>query len=200
MSDQVTNTTSPAAVEADTITFTLPARIKVTGARKLEGELDMSKATNASLIAALDYWYGVVTQRASAGVEAYADKVAAEKAMSDKLSVFDWSPGSGGGGGKSVTDEQQAERNVLFVLFTSQGIKKGEATKRSKAANGWDDFLRLAMSRAENRTDLSDEEIQAERLEQQPDIDVMVADALAEIQAERQRNAKMATGLTFGRK
>jgi len=181
-----------------TVTFTMPASISVNGARGMTGTVDMTKATPEKIAQAIDYWYGVVTQRASAGVDGLDAKKKAEQEKGAQCESWEWSAGAGGGRGK-MSDEKTAERVVLIRFFMGQDYKKAAATKAAKLESAWSDFILLAMSRALNRTDVTPEEVATELENQQPVIQAQIKAEVDAIKAERERNSTLATsGLSFG--
>lgn len=168
----------------------LPDSLEVTGARKLSGKLDLTKLDTATACRILDYWFGAVTIRASASIDAFADKVEAEIAMAKKLESFDWAS-SGGGGGARLTLRDQAEREELETMFIEQGVKKSEAEKRARAKDAWRDITRLALARSLNRSDISDKEINDALAENKDSIDEMVRERLEVLEEIEARKATL---------
>lgn len=130
----------------DKVTLSFPPSFKVSGARGLVRELDMTKATPEKVMALIDYAFGVITQRASASVDGYDEKVKAEQAKADEVATWKWQPGAKGAVGGRIDLEEKAAREVFADLFRGLGIKKAEAEKRAKASERMADYFRLAIA------------------------------------------------------
>lgn len=179
-----------------TITLEIPESVTVTGARGITRDIDLTKLDSNTLAGIIDYWFGVVTVRASAGVEGFEAKTKAENDKADRLAVLDWTPGAGGGGGK-LSVEVQAERRAIASLFVSRGYTQSKADKAAKQDNALEAFFLYAIAKQENRADVTAEEVQAAIDNNRAYIDGLVAAQVDAIKAEAARKKKAAEGLTF---
>jgi len=191
--NEVSNNVEGSSEQTNTVLFELPASIPVVGPRGLKGTLDMTKATNAAVIGAINRWVRITCMNASAQVDGFDEKVKAEIAMMRRLEVFDWSPGSGGKGGSRITDETQAHRNVLTRYFIAQGCNKTDAKKRANVdhVDAWLDLTRMALARKLNRSDITIEEVEHELLEQTDVIKELIKNEILAIMAEKTRKANL---------
>ena len=145
----------------DTITMTLPSAIELTGARGITATMDVEKVGPDGIVNLVRYAAGVISQRASAqGCETLAEKQGAERIALDRVASGNWKPG-GGGGGRSLSLEEQAQRNVLVGLFESQGLAKTAAEKRARGEYPFHAYLLTAVCAKRNTTDVPKAEIDA---------------------------------------
>lgn len=182
--------------EMKTLKMEVPDIIKVTGARGITRDIDLSTIDANTLAGIVDYWFGVVTVRASAGVDSFEDKVKAENKKADQLASMDWKPGAGGGGGK-LDITAQANRRVLAMLFESEGYKATNAVKAAAKKTAWFNFFMVALSKKENRP-ATHEEIDLELEAQKDAIQEMIDKAVEQIKAEAASKKTLASGLSFG--
>lgn len=176
----------------NTVTFELPAVIKCSGARGITRDVDMTKATPELIAAAIDYTFGVLTQRASASIEDFDDKVKAENAKADEFAAWQWKPGHGGGGTRIVDLAGKAEVEMLTDLFMDQDVKKTEAEKRARKPDAREALVRLALSRAQNNPNVSDEEVAITLAEWTPALDADRDERKAIMEEEAAQAAKRA--------
>lgn len=190
---------------ATEITFEVPAGFrlipaigKVKGARKLEGELDLNLYDDDTVWALLSQATRILSQRASASEEGLEAKKTAEASKFKEVIIGKWTPGNSG---SRMDDEEKALTEIITELFIGLGIDKKDAAKRAKKADGFTDYLRLAMTKAseDGKTIPSDEAIAAEAEAQEPIIAELVAEAVAVMEENRKReeeNAKASKSKT----
>lgn len=182
----------------ETVTLTIPRYIQITGARKITTVMDLADCPPEYIAWTLDYTGGVISQRASAqGCETLREKEGAERVALDKFATFKWRPGAGGGG-RSISNAEQALRNVFIRLWVSYGQSKSNAEKKAKSDKVWEDFFLTAVSREKNRTDITADEVQVAIAENREYIEGLIADELAELEAADARTAQLKTGLKIG--
>ena len=176
----------------------IPAVGKVRGARKLEGTLDLSLYDDDKIWAMLSMVTRLLSTNASASIKDFEKSVQAETKKFDEVLAGKWVPG---GRGPRMDDEERALAEIITDLFIGLGIDKKDAAKRAKKADGFTDYLRLAMTKAseDGKTIPSDEAIAEEAKAQEPIIAELVAEAVAVMEENRKReeeNAKASKSKT----
>jgi len=186
MENEVTNE-KPA-----TVLIELPATIKATVARGKTIDLDLTKLDNTTCAAIIDYWAGVVSIRAGAGKD-FADKVKAEQDMNDRLAIFDWTPGAGGG--MRIDEDTMAYRMALSGLFESIGYTAKNAEKAAAKKTGMVDFYRVYIARVTQNANVEQAAIDTAIADNAEYFNTLVTEAHAKMKAERERNTGLKAGL-----
>jgi len=181
----------------ETINVELPATLNVSGARKLEGTLDLSALPDVADY--IQHCIKLTVKRLSLNASAQmkdktmAERLEAEKKAFESLLDGSYKFGSGGAGGARLTDEDKAFRAVMVALFESKGVKKSDAEKRVKKDSEavLKDFLLLELSQGKEKPATA-EQVEEAYPVAKPQVDAMVQ---AEVERMKALNASVSLSL-----
>jgi hypothetical protein len=143
-------------------TVTIPADLTISY-NECKGVVDLSQYDASTIQDFINQAIRLAIRNTTAGMsdKTAAEKLTARKAKFDEIMKGEWKAGGTGKGGARLSIDEKAERIVLSDLFMKAGYKKANAEKAAKGEDAWYDYFLLAISAAQNREDVTKEEVEA---------------------------------------